>query len=253
MVNVSSVSVNEYNNDFDELKNKKHKVYNSSYIKHKVHENKIDEFFWTNIEAPHERISFHSAVGSVLGVVIPTLLLSKKQQPKIKINSFKNFFKRMDLEYGVKEIISLGLGGALGGLAGGLLDRNEKKKLDKIQEATFQILNISFPTLCVGGIVKLCEKSPNFNKPFPKILLSAVGMAAGAYLALTLANKVDNKIFDKYNVEPDRKFKAKDFVVHADDVFGALILAKVPFAEKIHINRILPLIFAWSGFHVGES
>lgn len=253
MANISSVPVNNPQYDFGNLKDKKHKVYNSSYIKHKVHENKIDEFFWTDVEAPHERISFHAAIGATLGVIIPTLLISKKQRPKVKIDSFKNFLKRMDIEYGVKEILAVGLSGAAGGLIGGLLDRKEKRKLDKIQEATFQFMNISIPSVLVSKIIKLCEKSPKLNKTLPKILFSVVGITTGAFAAVKLANEVDRKIFDKYNMEPDRKFKAQDFVIHVDDIFGAMVLAKVPFVEKLHVNKILPIVFAWSGFHIGES
>lgn len=253
MTSVNSLPLNEYNNDFDKLKNSGHKVHNSSFIKHRLHERKIDEFFHTNIEAPHERFSLHSLIGALAGVVISSLILTKKQKPHVKIDSFKNFIRRMDLKYEMKEIICVGLSGVIGGLFGGLADKNEKNKLNKIQEASFQVFNISFPALAVGGLMKLCEKTPNLNKPLPKIALSAVGMFSGAFLAVKVANKIDNKIFDKYNIDPDRKFKAKDFVVHIDDVFGTLALAKIPLADKLHINKILPAVFTWSGFHVGES
>lgn len=226
---------------------------NSSYIKHKIHEKKIDDFFWTNIEAPHERFSALALIGAFVGVMIPAFLLGRHHNPHMAIDSIQNFFKVLNFHYGVKEIIATGVGGAIGGLLGGLADKNEKNKLNKIQEANYQVMNISFPALMVGGAVDLCEKSKSLNNPYAKIAASAVAMVAGAFSAVKLANKVDNKIFDKYNIEPDRKFKAKDFVVHVDDIIGSLILAKVPFANKLHPEKLLPAIFTWSGFHVGES
>ena len=233
--------------------NDKSSLSGSDLTKHRIHEKKIDEMFWTNVEAPRKRFSLPALLGSIAGVLTPLLIFGKRQNPTLRLNSLKNIYKATNIKYGVKEIIATGLGGAIGGLLGGLSDRNETRKLDKIQEATFQVMNITFPTLLVGGAIKLCENTKGLNNSATKILCAGIAMLIGAFSAIKLANKVDNKLFDKYNVEPDRKFKKKDFIVHIDDLVGTLVLAKIPLADKLHIEKLLPVIFTWSGFHVGES
>lgn len=255
MSNVNSIQNNETFKfrGFDLSKPGESQLHNSDFIKHRIHERKIDEFFWTNVEAPHKRFSLPALLGSIVGVVIPLLMLGKRQNPTLKLDSIKNIYKAVNIKYDIKEIIAVGLGGAMGGLLGGLIDRNESRKLDKIQEATFQLMNITFPTLLVGNAIRLCEKSKGLNNSVAKIICSAIGMVSGAFIAVSLANKVDNKIFDKYDIEQDRKLKKKDFIVHVDDLVGTLVLAKIPLADKLHVEKLLPFIFTWSGFHVGES
>lgn len=240
-------------NGFEQFKNDKHHIYTSAYIKNQLHEKKIDEFFLTNIEAPHKHFSVLALLGSLAGVIAPTIYFGKKKYPKLELDSLKNIYKAIDIDYGLKEILTVGYGGLAGGLVGGLIDKKEPKKLDKIQEAVYQSMNVAFPAVLVAGAMKMCEKIPNLNNSVSKFSASAIGMFIGINLAVKLANKVDNKIFDKYNIEPDRKFKKKDIVVHVDDLVGALVLAKIPFAEKFHVNKIIPLIYSWCGFHVGEK
>lgn len=226
---------------------------NYSFLKQRIHERKIDQFFHTDISAPSKRNSAQALIGSILGVVIPTILIAKKQNPGLKLNSLKSFGKAIDIEYGLKEMLSVGLGGVAGGLLGGLVDRKEKNKLDKIEEATFQVMNISLPAVLVSGTMKMCEKFKPLNN-VPARIISSIGcILIGANLAVVASNKLDDKFFDKYNKDPERKFKKKDLIVHVDDLIGTLILAKFPLADKLHVNKILPAIFAWSGYHVGEA
>lgn len=238
---------------FSENDDKPHSLHShNSYLKQKLHEKRVDEFFWTDTTAPKKRHSPLAAIGAILGVVIPTVMLGKKQH-KIKIDSLKNLWKAIDVEYGLKEILITGLGGGFGGLLGGLLDRKEKNKLQKIDEAAFQCMNIAFPAILVAKGIELCSKTKGLNNLFAKVLCSAGGIFAGAWGAVFLSNKLDDKVFDKYQPDPDRKLKKKDFIVHVDDFFATLILAKVPFVDKLHINRLLPAIFSWSGYHAGDT
>lgn len=237
----------------DGFGNTKTHHWNSTYIKQQMHENKIDKFFWTDVEAPHKRTSWLALGGSFLGVMLPVLAFAKKQKPGIKLNSFKGLKEAINIKYGLNEILATGLGGAFGGLLGGLVDRKEKRKLDKIEEATFQVMNISLPAILVSKSTDFCQKTKGLNNNFVKLVASAASIFAGAHIAVAISNKIDGVLFDKYNKDPDRKLKKKDFIVHVDDVFGALLLAKIPFADKLHAEKILPLIYTWSGYHVGES
>ena len=228
-----------------------------SFIRQQIHDKKIDEFFWTDVNAPPKRKSVLAAIGSVVGVVIPSLLFVKKHKPGLKFSSLqdvKELFKEaFKMDYHLKEVLGVGLGGVIGGLAGGLADKKERNKINKLEEASYQAMNITFPALLVGGIIKLCEKFKPLDKTYIKLLAPVAGIFVGANLAVNLSNKLDDVLFDKYIPDGERKFKKKDLIVHVDDLFASLVLAKVPFADKLHINKILPAIFAWSGYHVGES
>lgn len=228
-------------------------VKNTSFIMQQLHEKKIDEFFLVDTSAPPRKHSAIAMIGSVFGTLIPTVLLAKKQQKGLKLSSFKDLSNYINVNYGLKELLLTGLGGVLGGLTGGLIDKNEKKKIQKLEEASYQVMNIAFPAIFVSGAIKMCEKIKGFNNITSKLGFSALGLFAGANLAVTFANKLDDKYFDKYNKDSDRKFKKKDLIVHIDDLFGALILAKIPLAEKLHINKFLPAIFSWSGYSVGDK
>lgn len=238
---------------FSSLPNEQHHKIGVNSLKQRLHERKVDEFFLTNSEAPRKKFSWLALTGSALGVLAPILMLGKKQHPGVKLDSVKNVFKRLNLHYGLKEIIMVSWGGALGGLAGGLADRNEPKKLEKIEEASFQLMNTSFPPLLISGALKVCQKSKSLNNAGAKFVASLAGLSVGGALAVGVANHEFDKIFDRYDVKPDRKFKKKDLIIHVDDLVAALILAKIPFVDKLHPEKILPAICVYSGYHVGES
>lgn len=238
-------------------KQKKHPHRNLPFVKQQIHDMQIDKFFWTDLEAPHKRQSPLAAAGAILGVIVPTLLFAKHQKPKLKFSTVetlgKNLKEAIDIKYELPQILGVGLGGVAGGLLGGLADRKERNKIDKLEEATYQTMNVTFPSLLVGGGMKLVEKYKALNKPIVKILIPVVGILTGVNLAVAGANKADDLFFDKHLPDGERKFKKKDLIVHVDDLFGTLILAKIPGVDKLHVNKILPAIFAWSGYHVGES
>lgn len=248
-------------NDVDLSDRPKHHYLNSGYVKQKLHEKKIDEFFWTDVEAPHKRQSPLAAIGALVGAFAPVVFFAKKQGKIPKINNikdfgkniFKNIGKTLNIHYDLKQIISVGAGGVIGGLAGGLLDRKEKHKLEKLEEGAFQMMNVTFPALLVAGSMKMCDKFKFLNNAPSRILASVASILIGANGAVALSNKTDRLFFDKFNHDPDRKLKPKDFVIHLDDFIGTLILAKFPLADKLHMNKILPFVYAWSGYHVGES
>lgn len=252
-VNISSKDRYPIFSGIEQFRGNKYGHLNYAFIKQQIHEQKIDEFFHTDIESTRNRRSRLALGGAVLGVAAPLLAIAKKQNPKLKLNSREIYKKAINIEYGLKELLTVGVGGVIGGLAGGLLDKKESDKLNKIEEASFQVMNISFPAILVSSATKACSKVKALNNIPAKIVTSGLGIFLGANAAVMASNKLDDKFFDKYNKDPERKFRKKDFIVHIDDVLGTFVLAKFPFAEKLHVGKILPLIYTWSGYHVGES
>ena len=184
-------------------------------------------------------LSLKSVAGATAGTVIPLIIMMK--QKKIK-NPFK-------MEYGLQDMLILSGSSVAGGVAGGMIGEDKKTKRNMVKEGVFQFLNASIPTWIIGGVLKLPETSHNFNNA-PSKIFSVIG---GLIVGMFGAAHVSNLIFDPKDNEPDRKLTFKDCVVNADDVLGALVLAKFPLIEKLHLDKLLPAIYAYCGIRAGNA
>lgn len=223
------------------------------FLEAKVQEQKVDEFFGSIPHSKPQKFSALSLIGSAVGVVSALLFFGKKQNPDIKITSVKNFFKKMKLEYKASQILGVSLAGIVGGLAGGLIDDKETKKFQKLKEGTFQFFNILIPTVLVDQTIKFLKKRPKLNTKINNAVFIPAALVAGVATAVGTSNIIDNKVFDRHDLVPDRKMKAKDFIIHLDDIFGVIALAKLPIANQIHIDKVLPALYTWCGYRVGEK
>ena len=106
-----------------------------------------------------------AGVGAIAGTVLPMMFMMKKQKVK---NPFK-------LQYGLQEIIGMSASSIVGGVAVGMIGENKKTNENKLKEGLFQFMNASIPTWIVGGVLKLCESSKNFNNIPGKIMSIAGG------------------------------------------------------------------------------
>lgn len=180
-----------------------------------------------------------AGIGAVAGTVLPMIYMMKKQKVK---NPFK-------LQYGLQEIIGMSASSIVGGVAVGMIGEDKKTNENKLKEGLFQFMNASIPTWIVGGVLKLCESSKNFNNIPGKIMSIAGGLIVGMYGAAS----VSNLICDPHDKRPDRKLTLKDCLINIDDALGVLVLAKFPCADKLHFERLLPFIFAYCGYRSGKS
>ena len=81
-------------------------------------------------------------------------------------------------------------------------------------------------------------------------MASGIGVAIGSSSALALSNKLRN---DKDAKKPKRELKPIDMIANVDDLAAILVLAKIPFADKIHIERVLPLVYSFCGYRAGTA
>ena len=104
----------------------------------------------------------------------------------------------------------------------------------------------------VDGSIKLCEKSKNkkINNNFVKILASVTGVVIGSNTAMAIFNSLRS---DKEAKKPKRELKLKDMIANIDDAVAICVLAKIPFADKIHIERALPFIYSICGYRSGTG
>lgn len=194
-------------------------------------------------KAKLRRINFNdrakAAAGALLGTTLPLACMMKKQR-------IKNPLK---LNYGLSDMIMLSATSVVGGVACGMIGESKPVKKNKLQEGLFQFLNAAVPTWIVGGTLKLAEGSKIFNNTIGKIFSMIGGLFVGMYGAAALANIVcDPK--DKF---PDRKLKLADCVANVDDAIGVLVLAKFPIADKLHIDKMLPIVYSYCGYRAGKS
>lgn len=183
--------------------------------------------------------SVKSIIGAVGGTVIPLAIMMKQRQ-------IKNPFK---MEYGLQDMLVLSATSVGGGVAAGMIGEDKHTQKNQLKEGVFQFLNASIPTWIIGGVLKLPETSHKFNNAPTKIFSVIGGLVVGMFGAA----HVSNLIFDPKDKEPDRKLTFKDCIVNADDVLGALVLAKFPLIEKLHLDKLLPAIYACCGIRAGNA
>ncbi|MBR2385733.1 hypothetical protein IKA92_00370 [bacterium] len=204
------------------------------------------------------KVGVASAVGSLVGLSIPFLLIRKKQGLNIPKGALKelNFsekigkiWKSLNIDYNLLEILSISTGSLLGGLLGGVLvDKNKDHRKEKVEEALHTFNNILIPTTLTNILLKTTKKA-KIKSPIDKIISPIIGIGVG----MVLANKVTNKITKKF-IDPDmpeRKQQLKDYFVHIDDILGVLVLTKIPFADKIQAGKLLTAVYAYCGFKAG--
>lgn len=178
-----------------------------------------------------------AAIGAALGTIIPVVIMAKERK-------IKNPFK---LKYSATDMVILSATSIGGGTAAGILAESGTEQKNRCKEGIFQFLNATVPIGLVSLGLKACEKIKPLNNIGGKIGATAVGVAAG----MIGATKLYNKIVDPKNKEPDRKLTLKDCVVSADDVVGALTIARFPCIEALHLDAILPVVFGYCGYRAG--
>lgn len=183
-----------------------------------------------------------AATGSIIGVSIPLLAFMKSQKVK---NPFKVNFK-------LKEMLLTAAGGNLGGILLSSIGEPKSDRIKKWKEGAFQMLLTSLPIFLVDGGIKLCEKakSTKINNNFVKILTSIAGVAIGSNTALAISNKLRS---EKEAKKPKRELKPIDMIANIDDLVAIMVLAKIPFANKIKIERALPFIYSFCGYRSGTG
>ena len=110
------------------------------------------------------------------------------------LKQLKNIKKSFlaNVKFHDKEVITIGAGSCIGGLAGGyMVDKNPENRKAKRRETVMQLGNISIPIITVETFAK-------FGKKFGKLAQAAsaiAGIFTGVYVANILMNKLGNLLF----------------------------------------------------------
>lgn len=182
---------------------------------------------------------FKAATGAIIGTVIPLAVMMKKQKVK---NPLK-------LKYDLPEMLILSAASIVGGVFAGMVGADTESKWNKSKEGVFQFMNAAIPTWLGAATLRWCETTKHMNNNFAKIVATAATILIGMQGAASVSNLIcDPK--DKY---PDRKLTFLDSLANIDDLVGVLVLAKFPIIEKLHIDKLLPAIYAFCGYRAGKS
>lgn len=209
-----------------------------------------------------KKVAIASVAGSALGIaasVAGVYAMAKKGNPSL---SLKN------LAYNEKDVLLIGTGSVLGGLAGGLIaDKNKENVTPKLREASQQLIgNTIIPVSLLALGNKILDKTkfslPKINSTskianvanktlgvLPKVVVTFTALFGGMQLGNKIMNAINNKIF-KEDVKHD--VHAEDYLVHADDVCMAtnMLLKDVPTISSV-TSKVLPATFIVSGAKTG--
>lgn len=192
------------------------------------------------------------ATTTVLGVLASLALLAKGEKYSLKpskmFKDIKNsYLAKKDFE--AKEVIAMGAGSCLGGIAGGcIIDKDKNNRKAKLRESVMQIGNVSIPILTVYLFVEKIFK--NASKGV-KAFVGLGGVFAGVAIANFIMNRLNNILFNEKSGE-GRKMKISDFAEHPDDVIvAANYIAKGNFVHTL--GRVIPFALLIPGWEVGNK
>lgn len=135
--------------------------------------------------------------GSIIGTVGALLYLAKGQNKKLT-----NLKDVVDLNYGVKEIVTMGTSSIIGGVVLGSLADKKDDNVPKVKEGIFQTLNVIIPAICSAALLKMVQSSKKLkDSKLAKIGAITMGVAVGMAGACASANFIN----DPNNNEKDRK------------------------------------------------
>ena len=189
---------------------------------------------------------------TALGVIASLAILAKcakySLKPSKMFKDIKNsYLAKTDFE--AEEVIAMGAGSCIGGLAGGfIVDKDKNNRRAKLRETVMQIGNVSIPILTVHLLV---EKAFKNSSKGVKAFAGLGGVFVGVTIANIVMNKLNNILFNEKSGE-GRKIKITDFFAHIDDVvLAASYISKSDFVHTV--GRIIPLALMVPGLEVGNK
>jgi hypothetical protein len=183
-----------------------------------------------------------------------------QKKPSLAFKNFKNTYI-YKAPYDEKEVITIGAGSCIGGLAGGcIIDKEKENRKAKLRETLLQVTNISVPILIVGRFAaggkylgkKFFEKN-SAKETYRTLVPQALSALAGLFLGVFSGNYIGNKINEHvYHKGKGRSVQASDFSAHLDDfVLAATYVSK---SDIVHaLGRLVPFALMIPGYEIGTK
>ena len=241
-----------------------------------------------NSERNKNKIRLGVGLTSALGVSTAVALIAKHQgfslnpskiiktSPKdwaiFKIRNKTNPDAKV-LKLEAFEILGIGTGSVLGGLAGGRIFDKKENFGAKCSEAVSQFLgDISIPLAFVAVPTKLykmfeelakkntthttLQKASKFigGNRFLKVLCPSLVSGSSLVAGIIAGNRVSNFLNEKvHGVKQDRRIRATDFAPHLDDVCLAITLMAEKSPVGDIISKFVPIALSIAGIETGTA
>jgi len=200
------------------------------------------------------------AAFSVASTVLPILAIRKYQGKALPKDVFeklsvkekgKALWKSFGIDYGFKEVMLVSMSSILGGVTGGIIFDKETKPREKVKEGVHKALAQAIPAVMVSGLALLAGKA-KIKSPIKEIASVGLGIGFGMPIANKVSNALNKNVFKEKDYE-ERKIKPTDYLMHTDDIVSAMVLARVPFVNTLHLDKILAAVFAHEGYEAGTA
>ncbi|MBE7706280.1 MAG: hypothetical protein E7Z91_03435 [Cyanobacteria bacterium SIG30] len=197
------------------------------------------------------------ALSCAVATLLPVLAINRFQGHKLTKDVFqksstlqkgKELLKCLKIEYGIKEILAVGLTSILAGTVAGVVTDKETSPKKKVAEGINKASALVVPTILVSSSMAGFNKL-KIKKPFNQVLSVLTGVGLGMPVANNISNTINKKIFKDENMEK-RKIKLTDYLIHFDDIVSACVLSKVP----LHgFDNILSVIYANQAYEIANT
>ncbi len=245
-----------------------------------------------NVETKQNNEELKSKLGiattSALGVASAVALIAKRQgfslnPSKIAKTPIKDWaiFKITDknrpneniLTLKTPQILTIGAGSVLGGLAGGAIFDKKENFHAKCAEAVSQFIGdisiplgfVALPTMLYKNFEGLATKETKHLKlqaaskfiqgnKFLRILCPTIVSGVSLATGIVTGNRVSNKINEKvYGEKQDRGIRITDFAPHLDDVCLAITLMAEKSPVGDIISKFVPVALTVAGIETGTA
>ena len=188
--------------------------------------------------------------------------IADENNPKMKV-----------LKFEAPQILLMGLGSVLGGLAGGAIFDKKENFGAKCSEAVNQLLGdvsiplgfVAVPTILYKKFEKLAktetphiklQKASKFitGNKFLRVLCPTVISGTSLATGIIAGNKVSNAINEKvHGIKADRGIRITDFAPHIDDVCLAITLMAENSPIGSIISKFVPIALTVAGIETGKA
>lgn len=239
-------------------------------------------------DEPMTKEKIGTAAMAALGVATSVAMIAKHQKfslspSRIAKTPIKDWaiFKIADennpkmkvLKFEAPQILLMGLGSVLGGLAGGAIFDKKENFGAKCSEAVNQLLGdvsiplgfVAVPTILYKKFEKLAKtETPHIKlqkvskfitgNKFLRVLCPTVISGTSLATGIIAGNKVSNAINEKvHGIKADRGIKITDFAPHIDDVCLAITLMAENSPIGSIISKFVPIALTVAGIETGKA
>ena len=187
-----------------------------------------------SLKSDEKTIKRNVILGTALGITVAALALTKGKP--------KNLLK---MDYGIKEVMSLCAGSAIGGWTGATLTTKDNFKGRTLELKNQLLYNDFLPLLILKGVDMLCKVKDKFKRS----LVLVGGLLGATYFGHYLCERG----LEKKGLKTNYPVKACHLIADFDDFLLPIAIATKSRGLQQFLKVISPITFAPLGVDVGTT